>query len=172
MKTHAGFKESVDKALEEALVDFAVDRGAGNSPEAIVARQKNGTPARSEIAPNKNGDAARPDIASACLAPIRQSSRRLAADDSQLAPIPAEFSGIIDHNSALLAVAGAAVKADCDPCLDAVVPELASVGITRDDIRAAVESGRFPRAFPHLTAETFERACAAAGEDALDCIEE
>ncbi len=51
--------------------------------------------------------------------------------------------GIIDHKVALLAIAGAAVKADHESCLDMVIPELEGAGITRDDIREAVRSGRF-----------------------------
>ena len=156
MKTHAGFKELVDKALEDVLADLAGDYGADNPHEAVVAQR-----GREEVA---SAEVARKDSRH-----IRRSSRHPAADDSQRTSIPAELSGIIDHNSALLAVAGAAVSADCDPCLDAVIPGLEGVGISKDDVRTAVESGRFPGAFPLLTAEMLERACAAAGEDGIDC---
>ena len=156
MKTHAGFKELVDKALEDVLADLAGDYGADNSHEAVVAQRGREEAASAEVA---RGDSAQ----------TRRSLRHPAADDSQRVSIPAELSGIIDHNSALLAIAGAAVSADCDPCLDAVIPGLEGVGISKDDVRTAVESGRFPGAFPHLTAEMFERACAAAGEDGIDC---
>ena len=171
MKTHAGFKELVDKALEDALADLRGADISDNSPEAVVALKKNRVVAGAEIARRKKGEAKSVKIARDDSAQVRQSFHRSAAGDSRLAPILAQFSGIVDHNSALLAVAGAAVSADCDSCLDAVVPELAGVGMSKDDVRAAVESGRFPGAFPHLNAETFQRACTAAGEEGLDCIE-
>ena len=185
MKMHAGFNELVDKALDDALADLKGADIRENSPGAVVARKGSGRAVGAEIARKKSRKTASAgivdregervasaEIARQDSARTRRPPRCLAADDSQRALIPAAFSGIVGHNSALLAVAGAAVSAECDPCLDAVVPELAAVGISKDDVRAAVESGRFPRAFPQLTAETFEQACAAAGEDGLDCIGE
>lgn len=157
MKTHAGFKELIDRALEDVLADLAGDYGADNPYEAVVAQRKKEKTANAEVAREDSRQ-------------TRLPNRHLAADDSQRVSIPAELSGIIDHNSALLAVAGAAVSADCDPCLDAVIPGLEGVGITKNDVRTAVESGRFPGAFPHLTAEMFERVCAAAGENGVDCV--
>ena len=156
MKTHAGFNELIDKALEDALADLAGHYGADNPPEAAVAQREKEEAASVEVARKDSTRTRRP-------------YRHSVADDSQRALIPAELSGIVDHNSALLAVAGAAVNAGCDSCLDAVIPELEGVGISKADVRSAVASGRFPGAFPHLTAETFERACGAAGEDRLDC---
>ncbi len=73
-----------------------------------------------------------------------------AAEDSRQVNTPVDLSGIIDHNSALLALAGAAVEADCDPCLDRIAPELEGVGMSKTDIRNAVKNRRFPRAFPKL----------------------
>jgi hypothetical protein len=185
MKMRAGFNELVDKALDDALADLKSADIRENSPGAVVAREESGRAVGAEIARKKSRKMASAGIvdregervASAEItrqdsARTRRASRCLAADDSQRALIPAALSGIVDHNSALLAVAGAAVSADCDPCLDAVVPELKGIGMSKDDIRAAVESGRFPGAFPHLTAEVFERACAVASEDELDCIGE
>jgi hypothetical protein len=158
MKTHAGFNELVDKALDDALADLKSADIRDNPPEAVIVVKESGRALRAEIA---RKDSAR----------TRRPTRRMAANDPKAPPLPAEFSGIVDHNSALLAVAGAAVSADCDPCLDAVAPELEGIGMSKDDIRAAVQSGRFPGAFPRLTAEMFERACAVAGEDDVDCVE-
>ena len=171
MKTHAGFNELVDRALEEALADLMGPGDHGVSSKSVIAPKVGGEAPGAEVARKKIGEATSMKVVRKGSRQIRRPSRHFAADDSQKVALAAEFSGIIDHNSALLAVAGAAVSADCDRCLDAIVPELEGIGMSKDDVRAAVESGRFPRAFPHLTAETFERACEAADEDILDCIE-
>ena len=127
MKTLAGFKELVDKALEDALADLAADYGADNPTEAVVAQREKEEAASAEAARKDSGQ-------------TRRSPRCSAADDLQQAPIPAELSGIIDHNSALLAVAGAAVSAGCDSCLDAVIPELEGVGMSKDDVRTVLQT--------------------------------
>ena len=81
---------------------------------------------------------------------VRQAIDDSTAEDSKQVHARVEFSGIVDHNSALLALAGAAVEADCDPCLDRIAPELEGVGMSKTDIRNAVKSRRFPGAFPKL----------------------
>ena len=73
---------------------------------------------------------------------------------------PASVLGIIDHKLMLLAVAGAAVTADCDPCLDLVVPELEQAGVSKDDIRGKVEEGRFLGAYPELGEKVLQNTCA------------
>ena len=70
-----------------------------------------------------------------------------------------KIPGIIDHKVTLLAVAGAAVSADCDPCLDRIIPELEGAGITKADIRLAVKSGRFLGAYPDMGANVFDKKC-------------
>jgi hypothetical protein len=68
--------------------------------------------------------------------------------------------GIIDHKVALLAIA---VKADHESCLDMVIPELEGAGITRDDIREAVRSGRFLGANPDFAERIVSHNCEDAG---------
>jgi alkylhydroperoxidase/carboxymuconolactone decarboxylase family protein YurZ len=50
---------------------------------------------------------------------------------------------IIDRNITLLIAAGAAMAANCEPCLNKIVPDLIEAGIDQDDIRRAVEIGQF-----------------------------
>lgn len=126
MKNVAGFEELVNESLENALEELAT----------IEADKKPSKPV-----PKPEGK--RETHTSAT-----ESRHDAASNDIDCEAIRAQVSGIIDHQSTLLAVAGAAVYADCDPCLDAVAPELESVGMSKADIRDAVESGRFPRAFP------------------------
>ena len=78
---------------------------------------------------------------------------------------PAKLSGLIDHKLTLLAVAGAAVNADAEPCLDKIVHELEGTGVTKADIREAVKSGRFLGVRPDLAAKVFERNCAEIDEE-------
>ena len=80
----------------------------------------------------------------------------------------AEMPGVIDHKVALLAVAGAAASADCDPCLDRIVPELEGAGITKADIRSAVESGKFLGAYPENAVKIFERECRDDRKDQVE----
>lgn len=75
-----------------------------------------------------------------------------------------EVPGIIDHKLALMAVAGAAVATDCDPCLDKVAPELEQAGVARDDIRRAVKSGQFSSKYVEMGTQALGHIC----EDIFD----
>lgn len=81
---------------------------------------------------------------------IRQARAGSSSNATRQAQVPEKISGIIDHKVVLLAMAGAAVNADCDSCLDMIAPELEGVGMSKADIRSAVESRRFPGAFPKV----------------------
>jgi hypothetical protein len=50
---------------------------------------------------------------------------------------------IIDHKVTLLAAAGAAITADCRPCLNDIMPELEEAGVSESDLRWAMENGQF-----------------------------
>ena len=55
---------------------------------------------------------------------------------------------IVDHKVTLLIAAGAAMAANCEPCLNKVVPDLIEAGVAEDDIRRAVEIGQFVKDKP------------------------
>ena len=55
---------------------------------------------------------------------------------------------IVDHRVTLLIAAGAAMAANCEPCLNKVVPELIESGVHESDIRRAVEIGQFVKDRP------------------------
>ena len=70
-----------------------------------------------------------------------------------------EIPGIIDHKVILLAVAGAAVKSDNQPCLKEIVRELEQAGVAEEDIRRAVENGQLPGVYGRLGTDVLGRVC-------------
>ena len=82
--------------------------------------------------------------------------------------IHTDLAGIIDHKVALLSVAGTAVHLNAEPCLERIVHELEATGITKADIRTAVESGRFVGLYPELGAKVFKHACGNATDDEFE----
>ena len=56
--------------------------------------------------------------------------------------------GIIDYRVTMLIAAGAAMAANCEPCLNKVVPDLLAAGVAEADIRKAVEIGQFVKDKP------------------------
>jgi alkylhydroperoxidase/carboxymuconolactone decarboxylase family protein YurZ len=77
--------------------------------------------------------------------------------------------GIVDHKVTLLIAAGAAMAANCERCLNKVVPDLIEAGVTASDIRAAVEIGQFVKDRP--AAMMKEAADVLAGTDLSDGAE-
>jgi alkylhydroperoxidase/carboxymuconolactone decarboxylase family protein YurZ len=59
-----------------------------------------------------------------------------------------EVSQIVDYKVTLLIAAGAAMAANCEPCLNKVVPDLIEAGVAEADIRRAVEIGQFVKDKP------------------------
>ncbi len=55
---------------------------------------------------------------------------------------------IIDYKVTLLIAAGAAMAANCEPCLNKVVPDLIEAGVPEEDIRKAVEIGQIVKDRP------------------------
>ncbi|MHC4464646.1 MAG: carboxymuconolactone decarboxylase family protein, partial [Planctomycetota bacterium] len=52
-------------------------------------------------------------------------------------------SEIVDYKVTMLIAAGAAMAANCEPCLNKIVPDLLEAGVAEADIRRAVEIGQF-----------------------------
>jgi len=90
------------------------------------------------------------------------------ATETKSQQIRTDLAGIIDHKVALLSVAGAAVNLNSEPCLEKIAHELEATGITKSDIRTAVESGRFLGLYPTLGAEVFKQACSNATDDEFE----
>ena len=59
-----------------------------------------------------------------------------------------EVSEIVDYKVTMLIAAGAAMAANCEPCLNKIVPDLIEAGVTESDIRRAVEIGQFVKDKP------------------------
>ena len=55
---------------------------------------------------------------------------------------------IINYKVTMLIAAGAAMAANCEPCLNKVVPDLIEAGVAEADIRKAVEIGQFVKDKP------------------------
>ena len=55
---------------------------------------------------------------------------------------------IVDYRVTMLIAAGAAMAANCEPCLNKVVPDLLAAGVAEADIRRAVEIGQFVKDKP------------------------
>jgi len=55
---------------------------------------------------------------------------------------------IVDYRVTMLIAAGAAMAANCEPCLNRVVPDLIEAGVAESDIRKAVEIGQFVKDKP------------------------
>ena len=55
---------------------------------------------------------------------------------------------IIDYRVTMLIAAGAAMAANCEPCLNKIVPDLIEAGVAEADIRKAVEIGQFVKDKP------------------------
>ena len=56
-------------------------------------------------------------------------------------------SEIVDYKVTMLIAAGAAMAANCEPCLNKIVPDLLEAGVTETDIRKA-EIGQFVKDKP------------------------
>lgn len=59
-----------------------------------------------------------------------------------------DIAQIVDYKVTMLIVAGAAMAANCEPCLNKIVPDLIEAGVADEDIRKAVEIGQFVKDKP------------------------
>lgn len=55
---------------------------------------------------------------------------------------------LIDHKVTLLIAAGAAMAANCEACINKIIPDLKEAGVADADIRRAVEIGQFVKDKP------------------------
>ena len=55
---------------------------------------------------------------------------------------------IVDYKITMLIAAGAAMAANCEPCLNKIVPDLIEAGVAEADIQKAVEIGQFVKDKP------------------------
>ncbi len=62
--------------------------------------------------------------------------------------VATEIPQIVDYKVTMLIAAGAAIAANCEPCLNKVVPDLIEAGVAESDIRKAVEIGQFVKDKP------------------------
>ena len=61
---------------------------------------------------------------------------------------PKVIPQIVDYKVTMLIAAGAAMAANCETCLNKVVPDLIEAGVAEADIRKAVEIGQFVKDKP------------------------
>ena len=59
-----------------------------------------------------------------------------------------DISLIVDYKVTMLIAAGAAMAANCEPCLNKIIPDLIEAGVAEADIRKAVEIGQFVKDKP------------------------
>ena len=59
-----------------------------------------------------------------------------------------DISLIVDYKVTMLIAAGAAMAANCEPCLNKIVPDLIEAGVAEADIQKAVEIGQFVKDKP------------------------
>lgn len=147
------FNKRIDEALEAALADLASTNTNANRPVTVTEPEERGKEMSTCTKASRN------DSEHDC---VNRADSIFTGSERERNP--AKLSGIIDHKLTLLAVAGAAVNADAEPCLDKIVHELAGTGVTKADIREAVKSGRFLGVRPDLAAKVFERDCADSDE--------
>jgi len=77
-----------------------------------------------------------------------------------------EVLEIVDFKVTMLIAAGAAMAANCEPCLNRIVPDLIEAGVAETDIRKAVEIGQFVKDKPADIMK--EAADALAGTNLLE----
>ncbi len=59
-----------------------------------------------------------------------------------------DITRIVDYKVTMLIAAGAAMAANCEPCLNKIVPDLIEAGVAEADIQKAVEIGQFVKDKP------------------------
>lgn len=70
------------------------------------------------------------------------------ANQSCVAQTQESVYKIVDRKVTLLIAAGAAMAANCEPCLNKIVADLKEAGVGTNDIRRAVEIGQFVKDKP------------------------
>jgi hypothetical protein len=62
--------------------------------------------------------------------------------------VAGDIREIVDYEVTMLIAAGAAMAANCEMCLNKIVPDLIEAGVGEADIRRAVEIGQFVKDKP------------------------
>lgn len=68
--------------------------------------------------------------------------------------VSTENTSLVDRKVTMLIAAGAAMAANCESCLNQVVPDLIEAGVAAADIRATVEIGQFVKDRPAAVMKT------------------
>ena len=80
---------------------------------------------------------------------------------------------IVDYPVTMLIAAGAAMAANCEPCLNKIIPDLIEAGVAEADIRKAVEIGQFvkdkPASIMKEAADTLVGTRLAEPQKSKDC---
>jgi hypothetical protein len=84
-----------------------------------------------------------------------------------------QYPEIVDFKVTMLIAAGAAMAANCEPCLNKVIPDLIAAGVAEADIRKAVEIGQFvkdkPAAIMKEAADVLTGSQLADQQNSNDC---
>ena len=96
----------------------------------------------------------------------RQAGRQEQPFESNAENFGQDCSEIVDYRVTMLIATGAAMAANCEPCLNKAVPELIEAGVSEADIRRAVEIGQFVKDRPAAIMK--EAADLLAGTNLLD----
>ena len=59
-----------------------------------------------------------------------------------------DIAQIVDYKVTMLIATGAAMAANCEPCLNKIIPDLIEAGVVEADIQKAVEIGQFVKDKP------------------------
>ena len=78
----------------------------------------------------------------------RQGRKQERPFESNVEKLRQDGSEIVDYRVTMLIAAGAAMAANCEPCLNKAIPELIEAGVSEADIRRAVEIGQFVKDRP------------------------
>ena len=78
----------------------------------------------------------------------RQVKKQAKPFESNLEKLGQDNPEIVDYKVSMLIATGAAMAANCEPCLNKAIPELIEAGVCEADIRRAVEIGQFVKDRP------------------------
>ncbi len=93
------------------------------------------------------------------------SQDNLSQETTAREPAP-EVPAIVDYKVSMLIAAGAAMAANCEPCINKIVPDLIEAGVSVPDIRKAVEIGQYVKDKPASLMK--EAADALTGTQLID----
>jgi alkylhydroperoxidase/carboxymuconolactone decarboxylase family protein YurZ len=83
-----------------------------------------------------------------CCAQGNQAAVRAREKEAGSGAVRTSVYKIVDKKVTLLIAAGAAMAANCEPCLNKIVADLKEAGVGTNDIRRAVEIGQFVKDKP------------------------